>query len=103
MAKGSILETIGDTPLIKIGRIFAKLEAVNLSGSIKDRVAKYMLEEAEKRKLMKIFGAKIVLTSARDGFEGAIRKAKELAKKYKKVVTVLPDRGERYLNLLYNK
>lgn len=45
----NILDTIGNTPLIKIGEIYAKLETVNPSGSIKDRMAKYMIEKAEER------------------------------------------------------
>lgn len=43
-----ILDLIGKTPLVRIrGNVFAKLEAVNPSGSIKDRMALYMLEKAE--------------------------------------------------------
>lgn len=51
-----ILEGIGNTPLIKLNRvtkglkasIFAKLEFLNPMGSLKDRIAKYMIEKAEK-------------------------------------------------------
>ena len=51
-----ILEGIGNTPLIKLNRItkglkadiFAKLEYLNPMGSVKDRIAKYMIEKAEK-------------------------------------------------------
>jgi len=44
-----ILGLIGNTPLIRIREnVFAKLEAVNPSGSIKDRMALYMFEMAEK-------------------------------------------------------
>ena len=46
----SVLELIGNTPLIKIGDIFAKLETVNPSGSVKDRMAWYMIKKAEERK-----------------------------------------------------
>lgn len=53
----NILQTIGNTPMIKLRRIinnekinlFAKLEGQNPSGSIKDRAALYMIEQAEKR------------------------------------------------------
>jgi cysteinyl-tRNA synthetase len=53
----SILETIGNTPLIEISRlnpnarvrIFSKMESFNPGGSIKDRVALFMIEGAEKR------------------------------------------------------
>ncbi len=51
-----ILDGIGNTPLIKLNRIterlkadvFAKLEYLNPMGSVKDRIAKYMIEKAEK-------------------------------------------------------
>ena len=51
-----ILEGIGNTPLIKLNRIskglkadiFAKLEYLNPMGSVKDRIAKYMIQKAEK-------------------------------------------------------
>jgi len=52
----NILEGVGSTPLIKLNQItngvkadiFAKLEFMNPMGSIKDRIAKYMIEKAEK-------------------------------------------------------
>jgi cysteine synthase len=55
MRYGSILETIGNTPLVELKsfsprpgvEIYAKLEGANPSGSVKDRVAKRMIEEAE--------------------------------------------------------
>src|SRR2546430_4608551 len=55
MRYDSILDTIGNTPLVELksfsprpgGQIFAKLEGFNPSGSIKDRIAKLMIEEAE--------------------------------------------------------
>lgn len=57
MRKDNVLEAIGETPLVEIARmspkrevrIFAKLEGQNLggSGSVKDRIAKYMIEKAE--------------------------------------------------------
>lgn len=55
MRYGSILETIGNTPLVALKsfsshpsvEIYAKLEGMNPSGSVKDRVAKSMIEEAE--------------------------------------------------------
>ncbi|MFH2040955.1 MAG: cysteine synthase family protein, partial [Acidobacteriota bacterium] len=51
----NILEAVGGTPLIKLNRItagveadiFAKLEYLNPMGSIKDRIAKFMVEKAE--------------------------------------------------------
>jgi len=55
MRYGSILDTIGNTPLVELKsfsprpgvQIFAKLEGFNPSGSVKDRIAKMMVEEAE--------------------------------------------------------
>src|SRR3954449_3992943 len=55
-AYGSVLDLIGDTPLVEVSelspnpnvRILAKLEGQNPAGSVKDRAAKAMIEEAEK-------------------------------------------------------
>ncbi len=55
MRYSSILDTIGNTPLVELQsfspqpgvQIFAKLEGANPSGSVKDRIAKLMIEEAE--------------------------------------------------------
>ena len=126
---------IGNTPLLELTRynekhglqanIFAKLEYLNLTGSVKDRIAKAMLDDAEKsgkinrnsviieptsgntgiglasvgaargyrviivmpetmsaerRKLMKVYGAELVLTDGKKGMSGAIAKAEELKK-----------------------
>ena len=56
MKSVDILDSIGHTPLIELTRmspkkevrIFAKLEGVNPTGSLKDRIAKYMIEQAER-------------------------------------------------------
>jgi cysteine synthase A len=45
--KFSILACIGNTPLVKIDNVYAKLESVNPTGSIKDRVALEIIESAE--------------------------------------------------------
>lgn len=125
---------IGKTPLLELShvekkfglkaRLIAKLEYFNVTGSVKDRIAKSMIEEAEKsgklkpgatiieptsgntgigiasvgtakgykviivmpdsmsverRKLIKAYGAEIVLTEGVKGMKGAIAKASELA------------------------
>lgn len=52
----NILDVVGDTPIVKLNKvtgglkseIFAKLEFLNPMGSVKDRAAKYMIEQAEK-------------------------------------------------------
>ena len=46
-------QLIGNTPLLRLGNnLYAKAEFVNLTGSVKDRAAKYILEDAEKRGLL---------------------------------------------------
>jgi len=47
--KMALLEHIGDTPLVPIDGIFVKMECSNPGGSVKDRIAKFMLEEARTR------------------------------------------------------
>jgi cysteine synthase A len=49
----TILDAIGNTPLINIEGIWVKMEYLNPSGSIKARIAKYMIERAEKEGLLK--------------------------------------------------
>ena len=56
MVANSLLDLIGSTPLVELSRlsppgrtIYAKLEGQNPSGSVKDRIAKYMIEDAENR------------------------------------------------------
>lgn len=134
----SVKQLIGETPLMELtkiekefgleAKILAKLESFNPAGSVKDRVALMMIEEAEKsgrlekgsviieptsgntgigiasvaaakgykviivmpdtmsierRKLMKAYGADVVLSDGKKGMAGAIEKADELAKKTK--------------------
>src|SRR6476469_3195962 len=49
---GTILDAIGSTPLIMVDGIWVKLEYLNPSGSIKARIAKYMIERAEREGLL---------------------------------------------------
>ena len=49
----NVLESIGNTPLIKMDNVYAKLESVNPSGSIKDRVALEIIEAAEREGKLK--------------------------------------------------
>jgi cysteine synthase B len=127
----NILQTIGNTPLVKINRlnpnketsIYAKIEGSNPTGSIKDRIALKMIEQAEaegslikgktiieptsgntgiglamigvvkgyeveivmsaavsveRRIMIESFGAKVTLTDAKLGTDGAIAMAREL-------------------------
>ena len=132
--KKSVVELIGKTPLMEVthyarehgvtdARLLVKLEYLNPAGSVKDRVALHMIEEAEgagrlqpgatiieptsgntgiglamaaaakgyetiltlpetiseeRRRLLKAYGAKLVLTAGDQGMAGAIKKAKEL-------------------------
>ncbi len=54
----TILDAVGDTPMVRLNKvtghaIFAKAEFLNPGGSVKDRVAKYLLEEAEQEGRLK--------------------------------------------------
>ena len=61
MRYANILETIGNTPLVELKhlsprpgvQLFAKLEGINPSGSLKDRIAKKMVEQAEAQQLLR--------------------------------------------------
>lgn len=135
MKANTILELIGKTPVVKVNRLFksdsevwVKLEKQNPGGSIKDRIALAMIEDAEekgiltpdtviieptsgntgiglalvaavkgyklilvmpesmsveRRRLVKAYGAELVLTPKEKGMKGAIEKANELQKEYK--------------------
>lgn len=73
--KNNILETIGDTPLIKLGKIakdipgtiLAKVETFNPGHSIKDRMGLQMIEDAEARGDLKPGGTVIECTSGNTG------------------------------------
>src|SRR3546814_709017 len=63
----SILDAIGDTPLLEIDGVFAKLEFMNPSGSIKARIAWYMVEKAEQQGLLKPGDTIVEATSGNTG------------------------------------
>jgi len=63
----SILDAIGDTPLLEIEGIFAKAEFLNPSGSIKARIARYMIERAEQDGLLKPGDTIVEATSGNTG------------------------------------
>ncbi|NLO21181.1 MAG: cysteine synthase A [Syntrophomonadaceae bacterium] len=128
----SILELIGETPVIRLSsahntgaaQVYLKLEGFNPGGSIKDRPGLYMIEKAEeegklkpdsiileatsgntgiglamaasiksyplvivmpenmseeRKKILRAYGAQLVLTPAEDGVPGAVRKAEQLS------------------------
>lgn len=132
--KTSMTQLIGHTPLVELthieknyalkAKLLAKVESFNVTGSVKDRAALQMIEDAEekgvlkkgstiieptsgntgiglaaigtskgysviivmpdtmsmeRRKLMKAYGAEVVLSDGKKGMKGAIQKAKEIA------------------------
>jgi cysteine synthase B len=130
--RGTILELIGDTPLVPLrrvgaglrGELWAKLESANPGGSVKDRAGLWMVIAAEeegrlregaavleatsgntgvalamvcavrghparlvmpdkvsleRKRIIRAFGAEVVLTDPLDGTDGAIREARRLA------------------------
>jgi len=97
--KESILDTIGNTPLIRLSRmaadlapqLVAKVEAANPGGSIKDRVALALIEAAERDGSLRPGGTIVEPTSGNTGTGLAI--AARL-KDYK-VVAVMPDKMSR--------
>jgi len=134
MIHDSILDTIGNTPVVKLQRLppehvdlYVKVESFNPGGSVKDRLAIAIVLDAEqkglikpgdtiveatsgntgvalamvaaargynfvaimtetfsveRRKLMRAYGAKVILTPAAERGSGMVRKAEELAKKH---------------------
>jgi cysteine synthase A len=94
MKADSILATIGGTPHVRINRLFGnthhvwiKQERVNPGGSIKDRIALAMIEDAEKRGILKPGGTIIEPTSGNTG----IGLAMVAAVKGYKLLLVMPD------------
>jgi cystathionine beta-synthase len=95
----SILDTIGNTPLVRLSRIgaglrcqlIAKLETFNPGGSIKDRVAVAMIEAAEREGKLKPGGTIVEPTSGNTGTGLAI--AARL--KGYRVMAVMPDKMSR--------
>src|SRR5471032_660622 len=134
MIYDSILDTIGNTPIVKLHRlapkhveIYVKVEAFNPAGSVKDRLALAIILDAEqrgtlkpgqtvveatsgntgvalamvcaakgypfvgvmvesfsieRRKIMRLLGAKVILTPAASRGQGMVAKARELAEKH---------------------
>jgi len=130
--QGSMMELVGDTPLVRLGRmakglpgdVLVKMESMNPLGSVKDRIGLAMIEDAERRglldagsviveptsgntgsglawvaavkgyrcglgrpesrrverrRLLAVFGAELVVTPAAGGMAAAIAKAREIA------------------------
>ena len=63
----SILDAIGGTPMLELDGIYCKLEYLNPSGSVKARIAKYMVERAEDEGLLKHGDTIVEATSGNTG------------------------------------
>lgn len=92
----SMQNLIGNTPMVKLGKIgeeytsdiFAKLELMNPAGSVKDRVGKYMIADAEEKGLLKPGGTIVEGTAGNTGIGIAFA---ALNKGYR-VIFVVPDK-----------
>jgi len=94
MKAQTVLETIGNTPHIKINRLFSsrvevwiKAERANPGGSIKDRIALSMIEDAEKKGILKPDSVIIEPTSGNTG----VGLAMVCAVKRYRLILVMPD------------
>jgi len=94
MKAANILETIGNTPVVRINRLFGdraevwiKQERANPGGSIKDRIAMAMVEDAERRGVLKPGGTIIEPTSGNTG----IGLSMVAAVKGYKLILVMPE------------
>jgi cysteine synthase len=86
----NILEVIGNTPLVRLpfttpATIYAKLEYLNPTGSVKDRAALFMIEEAERKGILKPGGTIIEASSGNQGITTAMIGA---IKGYRVIITV---------------
>jgi cystathionine beta-synthase len=106
MRHASVSSTIGNTPLIQLSRItsgkisapvYGKVEAFNPGQSAKDRVALYMLEQAEAKGLLRPGGTVIEATSGNTGYSLAMVCA---LKGYRCVLTLSSKAGQEKLALL---
>ena len=103
--KENILETIGDTPLVKLNKIakeipalvLIKMETFNPGNSIKDRMALKMLEDAEKRGDIKPGGTIIECTSGNTGMGLALG---AVVKGYKCIFTTSDKQSKEKFDIL---
>lgn len=101
----NILETIGNTPLVRLntitkdipGTILAKIETTNPGNSIKDRMALKMIEDAEKSGLLKPGGTIIEGTSGNTGMGLAIA---AIIKGYKCIFTTTDKQSKEKIDAL---
>ena len=105
MIYNSIIETIGNTPMVRLnkvnkgirGSIIAKVEYFNPGNSTKDRMALKMVEDAEKAGLLKPGGTIIEGTSGNTGMGLALTAA---AKGYKCIFTMADKQSQEKINIL---
>ena len=106
-AYNSVLELIGNTPLIKLnritadypGRFYAKVEAFNPGHSTKDRIALYIIEEAERKGIIKPGDTIIETTSGNTGFSLAMV---SLVKGYECILAVSSKSSDDKIEMLKN-
>jgi cysteine synthase len=102
---GSILELVGNTPIVRLRRIvppagaavLAKVESVNPGGSVKDRIAVAMVEDAERRGLLKPGATLVEPTSGNTGIGLAMVAA---VKGYRLILTMPDDMSVERQRLL---
>ncbi len=105
MRYNNILEAIGRTPLIKLNRlsrgfkaqVYAKCDYLNPGGSVKDRIGISMMEDAEKRGLLKPGGTIIEGTSGNTGMGLALG---AIIKGYKAIFTITDKQSKEKIDLL---
>jgi len=105
MYYNNILETIGNTPLVKLNSVtksikatvLAKIETVNPGNSIKDRMALKMIEDAEKKGLLKPGGTIIEGTSGNTGMGLAMA---AIVKGYKCIFTTTDKQSKEKVDAL---
>jgi len=95
--KYSLLAAIGNTPLIKIGNVYAKLESVNPSGSIKDRVALEIIEGAERDGELKEGSIIVEASSGNTGISLAMIAA---VKGYRMIVVMPENMSEERIHMM---
>jgi cystathionine beta-synthase len=101
----NILESIGNTPLVKLNKVvdskgapvFAKLEFLNPGGSIKDRMALHIIREAEEKGVLKPGGTIVENTSGNTGVGVALVAA---IKGYKCIFTMPDKMSQEKIDLL---
>lgn len=105
MIYNSIVETIGNTPMVKLNKIFkgipgtvlVKVEYFNPGNSTKDRMALKMVEDAEKAGILKPGGTIIEGTSGNTGMGLALT---AVAKGYKCIFTMADKQSQEKINIL---